>query len=840
MNFGKNGVARKEKQLTSKSNFIRKSYMVSGLKLILVICLFLFVVGACAGFGLLKGIIDSAPSIDTIDATPTGYRSVVLDDEGNEIATLVSSGANRVYVTIDEIPTWTQLAFVAIEDERFYEHNGIDIQGIIRAAVKGITNGFNFTEGASTITQQLLKNNVFTTWTSESNFIEKLERKIQEQYLAVQLSKTKSKDWVLENYLNTINLGQSCLGIQAAAQRYFGKDVSELTISESAVIASITQNPTKWNPITNPEANAERRETVLYKMKELGFITEEEYEEAMADDVYSRILEYNTNYDSSSTYSYFVDELIEQVIEDLVNIKGYTETQAYKALYQGGLTIYSTQNSEIQAICDEEMNNSDNYPSSVKYSFSYRLTVKKADGTIVNYSETTLLNYYKQRDTDYTLNYSSIEKAEAAIEAYKAAIIDEEAGDVIVDGGESVTYTLQPQASVVIMDQATGEVKALVGGRGDKTASRTLNRATDSLRQPGSTFKILACYAPALDTAGLTLATVQDDAPYTYASGAELNNSTGTFKGLTTIRDGIINSVNVVAVKTLTDISPQLGYDYLLNFGFTTLSTSDIGQALTLGGITNGVSTLELTAAYATIANGGVYTKPRFYTKILDSDGNVLIDNTAQTKTVLKETTAFLLTDAMRDVMTEGTGKVANFSGMDIAGKSGTTNDSRDLLFAGYTPYYTCVIWGGYDDNSSQSGIGTSYVKKLWNSIMSQVHSGLAYKSFSVPDGITTATICTKSGKLAIEGLCDCDPSGTSKISTEYFTVGTVPTEYCDQHISATICSTTGLLATENCPDSCKVTKVFLLTATEGTTDESYGLPTETCTVHTTSLEELE
>ena len=260
MNYGKNSTKKREKELTSKGTMIRKKFSIIFLKTLLF-CLFAFIiVGGCAGFGLMKGVIDAAPEINLADATPTGFLSTVLDKEGKQTATLVATGSNRVYATIDEIPIEMQHAIVAIEDERFYEHNGIDLKGILRAGVKGITSG-KFSEGASTITQQLLKNNVFTSWTSESSFADKLQRKIQEQYLAIQLEKKVSKDWILENYLNTINLGQNTLGVQAASRRYFGKDVSELNLSESAVIASITQNPSRLNPISNPDKNTVKNTT---------------------------------------------------------------------------------------------------------------------------------------------------------------------------------------------------------------------------------------------------------------------------------------------------------------------------------------------------------------------------------------------------------------------------------------------------------------------------------------------------------------------------------------------------------------------------------------------------
>ncbi len=831
MNYGKNSTRKREKELTSKGTMIRKKFTIIFLKTLLVCLLAIFIIGGCAGLGIIKGVIDAAPEINLDDATPTGYLSTVLDKDGSQIATLVATGSNRVYATIDEIPLHLQHAFVSIEDERFYEHNGIDLKGILRAGIKGITSGI-FSEGASTITQQLLKNNVFTNWTSETSFADKLERKIQEQYLAVQLEKKVSKDWILENYLNTINLGQNTLGVQAATRRYFNKDVSDLTLSECAVIAAITQNPSRYNPISNPDKNQERRDKVLNNMLTLGYITQEEYDEAIADDVYDRIQVVNTVVEEESVTSYFVDELTDQVIQDLIDLKGYTETQAYKTLYNGGLTIYSTQDSALQAICDEEINNSENYPLDTKYSFSYRLTIEKPDGSFENYSEQTMLSYYQSSNSDYSINFSSMEEAQAAIDQYKAEIMGE--GDKIVENGETVTFTLQPEAALTVMNQKTGEVVAIVGGRGDKTASKTLNRATDTTRQPGSTFKILAAYAPALDSGGLTLASVEDDAPYSYENGTSLRNYDNSFRGFTPLREAITHSINIVTVKTLTEIGTNLGYSYLQDFGFSTLVDDDNNQALALGGITKGVTNLELTAAYATIANEGTYIKPRFYTKILDHDGNVLIDNTPQTHGVLKASTAWLLTNAMEDVVTKGTGTSANFGNMAIAGKTGTTTKNRDALFAGFTPYYTCVVWGGYDDNTPQASGTTSYPKAIWKAVMSRIHENLEYQDFTMPNDITTATVCKKSGKLVVAGLCDADPRG-SMVSTEYFAEGTVPTEYCDHHVNVTICAESGMLATEFCPN--RVGGVYITGGSPGSADGPYLLSedsaTNTCPLHT-------
>lgn len=831
MNYGKNSTKKREKELTSKRTMILKKFNIIFLKTLLVCFFAIVIIGGCAGFGIAKGVIDAAPEINLDDATPTGFLSTVLDTEGNQTAKLVATGSNRVYATIDEIPINLQHAFVAIEDERFYEHNGIDLKGILRAGIKGITSG-RFSEGASTITQQLLKNNVFTSWTNETSMADKFKRKIQEQYLALQLEKKVDKDWILENYLNTINLGQNTLGVQSASRRYFNKNVSELTLSECAVIAAITQNPSRLNPISHPDKNLERRDKVLGNMLKHEYISQQEYDDAMADNVYDRIQIVNTAVEEKSVTSYFVDELTSQVIRDLIDLKGYTETQAYKTLYNGGLTIYSTQNPTIQAICDEEVNNQANYPVQPKYSFSYRLTIEKADGSYQNYSEQTMLSYYQSANKDYNINFASPEEAQAAIDQYKAEIIQE--GDKIVENGETVTFTLQPEAAMTVINQTTGEVAAIVGGRGDKTASKTLNRATDTARQPGSTFKVLAAYAPALDSGGLTLASVQDDAPYSYENGTSLRNYDNSFRGFTTLREAITHSINIVTVKTLTEIGTDLGFSYLKDFGFTTLVDEDNVQSLALGGLTKGVTNLELTAAYASIANNGAYIKPRFYTKILDHDGNVLIDNTPQTHGVLKSSTAWLLTDAMKDVVSRGTGASVNFGNMAIAGKTGTTTKNRDALFAGFTPYYTCVVWGGYDDNMPQAGGTTSYPKAIWKAAMSRIHENLEYMDFTMPEDITTATVCKKSGKLVVAGLCDADPRG-SMVSTEYFAEGSVPTEYCDHHVNVTVCSESGMLATEFCPG--RVGGVYITGGSSGSADGPYllsdGSPTNTCPIHT-------
>lgn len=801
MNYGKKGVRRKQQALHSTSKKWARKIGFAFVQLCLIAIIGIGIIGMSAGIGIFKSVLATVPDIGNIDVTPTGFSTFVYDIEGNQTAKLVSTDSNRIPVTLDMVPQDLRDAFVAVEDNRFYEHNGIDIQGILRAGYVALKNR-DFSQGASTITQQLLKNNVFTSWTSEDSLADRFKRKIQEQYLALELEKVMDKDTILINYMNTINLGQNTLGVQAASLRYFDKSVSDLTLSECAVIAGITQNPYKYNPITHPADNAKRRKKVLDDMKQYGYITQEEYDEAMRDNVYTRIKIADSENDDTAVNTYFVDALTEDILEDLI-AAGYNETQAYTLLYSGGLKIYSTQDPKIQAICDEVFTDETNYPENTRWYLNYELTVEKSNGDKENHSTEMFRSYWKEnRSSSYNLIYSSQDDAYADIEAYKAAVVGE--GDEVI--AETVNLTPQPQVSFTVEDQSTGHIVAMIGGRGAKSGSRTLNRATDSVRQPGSTFKIVSTYAPALDSAGLTLATVMNDAPFNYADGRPVNNWYGeSYKGLCSLRYGIEQSLNIVAVKTLTQITPQLGYDYLLNFGFTTLVErkevnnqifSDIQQSLALGGITDGITNKELNAAYACIANGGTYIKPKLYTKVLDHDGNIILDNTMpQSRQVIKETTAFLLTSAMVDVVTIGTGGAVNFGGMAIAGKTGTTTGPTDAWFAGYTPYYTATAWAGYDNNVKLNSAENNLAKKLWRAAMAKIHEDLPNEGFSgPPEGIVTATICSRSGKLPIPGLCD----GT--LRTEYFAEGTVPTETCDVHYSGQICTYSNLPACEGCP----------------------------------------
>ena len=783
MNYGKKSTAKKRTALISRSSMMGKRARVSFIRVLFVSLIALCIAVTCLGVGSFRGVIDNAPDVNDIDIMPLGYATFLYDDAGNQIRKLAAPDSNRLPVTLDQIPVDLQHAVVAIEDERFYEHNGIDVKGILRAGMKAITTG-DFSEGASTITQQLLKNNVFTNWTSESTQLERFTRKFQEQYLAVQVEKKTDKDTILENYLNTINLGAGSYGVQAAARQYFDKDVWNLNLSECATLAGITQNPTRFNPIINPESNQKRRKEVLQHMLDQNYITQDQYDEALADDVYSRIqaAQEKNSSTENTVYTYFEDELTDQIINDLMNIKGYTKTQATNLLYSGGLKVYTTQDSTIQNILDEEYSDPSNYPDTIQYELDYALTVTDPDGNQVNYSKEMLQLYFQNEDPDFDLLFDSPEEGQTYVDRYKESILAD--GSKVV--AERVNFAPQPQSSMSVIDQHTGYVKALIGGRGEKTASLTLNRATDTTRQPGSTFKIVSTYSPALNDKGMTLATTFEDEPYEYPDGSPVNNATRSYNGTTTIRTAIQNSINVVAVKCFEEVTPDLGLKYLDNFGFTTLAHgteadtdvngnvwSDANLATALGGITNGVTNVELCASYAAIANGGNYIKPIYYTKILDHNGNVLIENTSAERSVIKESTAYLLTSAMEDVVKKGTGTACQLDNMAVAGKTGTTEAYNDLWFVGYTPYYTCAVWSGYDNNEKLPDYARNFHKNLWKKVMTRIHEGLPSKEFEKPASVEKLSVCEETGLL---------PRAGCPVITEYFDVGTMPTEYCDQH----------------------------------------------------------
>ena len=833
MKYTKQNIQKKRQILSSKK--VRRNSKISLFlfKYAFIISIALIVAGLGLGVGFVRGILKTTPQITKDSVHSKGYITTIYDNKGSTIKTLSNHDSNRIYTPLSSIPKNLQHAFIAIEDERYYSHNGIDLYGIIRATFLGIRNQ-SLSQGGSTITQQLIKNNVLGIQ-PEKTTMERLERKIKEQSLALELEKIASKQYILEEYLNAINLGEGTLGVQTASQKYFNKDVSELTLSECAVLASITKNPTRLNPVTHPENNASRRSLVLQNMLEQHYITKKEYREALSDDVYTRIQKNAAAPAKKTTNSYFEDALILQVVKDLKKQLGYDETKAYNAIYSGGLKIYSTQDQQIQKIADSVTNDASNYPKATKIALSYSLSAKTVSGKDVVYSDHNLLDYMRKNNLGNQLIFTDEASAKTVVTKFKQYILSK--GETITN--ESFQTTIQPQISMTIMNQSNGTVEALVGGRGNKTSDLSLNRATGTTRQPGSTFKILSAFLPALDKNHMTLATVYEDAPYNYIdTNRPVRNYYKGYKGYSTIREAITNSMNVVSAKTIADVTPKTSFEYLMNLGFSTLVSNettsngnvytDITQSLSLGGLTYGVTNMELTSAYASIANGGTYQKPVLYTKVVDHNGNILLSNTQKGKRVMKESTAFLLTDAMKDVITKGTGKSAKLSSsMAVAGKSGTTSNSYDYWFSGYTPYHTASVWMGYDKNTNFASDNTH--KKIWAKVMNEIIKTKQEQTtdFKKPADIVKAKVCKESGKLAIKGVCDHDPRG-SRVITEYFEKGTVPTQTRDIHVAVEVCKTSDKLATKNCPANKKQRKIYIVRkkGSHGkTADTHYMLP---------------
>lgn len=846
MNYNEPSIKKKREEVFSKKK--RKQTTASAIifRIVLILICAVIVSGAGLLYGSFRGIIDSAPK--EFSLAPKYSATIVYDDDNKQVQQLSDYSSNRIPVAYEQIPDNLKNAFISIEDERFYEHDGIDFKGILRALWTDIRNG-STSQGASTLTQQLIKNNVFEAG-GETNIIAKVKRKIQEQYLAIIAEKKYNKEDILTNYLNTINLGKGNLGVEAASKYYFGKSVNELTLSECAVLAGITKNPTFLNPVDYPEDNDARRKLILKKMYQLNYISDTEYQSALEDKVYARIANKTAQGRKNSVYSYFTDAVITKVVSDLQEQKGYTQSQAYQLVYRGGLRIYSTQNTKLQKIADSVINNPDNYPVDTKFSLEYKLQVTHEDGTTSTCTESNVAAYFrkKKKDPGYKTIYNSKKEMKAAVKTFRKSVIKK--GDA--KKSQSIHYSMEPQLSYSLIDQKTGQVKVLVGGRGQKQDDLALNRATSVKRQPGSTFKILSTYAPGIDTGSMTLATVFDDAPYRYENGQKVTNYVPTsYKGLTTLRDAIIDSNNIVAVKAITALTPQVGFDFLQKLGFTTLVNnrvntngayeSDVNQSLSLGGITDGVTNVELTAAYAAIANQGTYNKPVLYTTVKDSNGNVLLSNKTSSQKVMKKSTAWLLTNAMEDVIKKGTGREAQLdSDMAAAGKTGTTSNNYDYWFCGYTPYYTASVWTGYDYNTSFDN-DKDYHKVIWKKIMDRIikETKQSVKSFPACKSIKKASICMKSGKKPLPDICAKDPQ-KSMVRTEYFASGTVPKDSCDAHVAVTFCSKSHLAAQKFCPEKFRYTKIFRVRpkhSTGKTEDEPYFLNIDInknkCNIHT-------
>lgn len=918
-----------------------KSRKKKGFKIFILVLLMIAIIGAGVLGGIVLAIAKDAPEINTqnIDSL-LNQTSYIYDQDGNLLEKIQSSeNEYRAIVKIDDIPKHLKDAFIAIEDERFEDHIGIDFIGIAKSAIDNIKAG-EIVRGGSTITQQLARNLYLTldqTWT----------RKIQEAYLALQLEKELTKDQILEAYLNRIFLGQGAYGVQAAAQTYFSKDVQDLTIAESAVIAGIVQSPSRYSlyktirpedfdsekytevgqvdilgekyiAVFNQKA-LDRQKVVLAKMYELGKITEEEYNTALNEDIKSKVKPGQRKVQGIS--SYFNDLVKTQVIDALVNELGYTQEQAESELYTGGLKIYSTMDLKLQQKLEEIYNNFTNVllgntqnakgPVLVNWKRDSAGNILDENNSIIYYSKDNLLNdesnliiengTYQLADNNLTIKSKKLSVYNNVIDIDDYYTIDEnknlvthsvgslsisedgftigddksitinskflndnpefytidEAGNLIINNKYFYIHEdgiVQPQSATVIYDYRTGQIKALVGGR-DVEGSRILNRATSSPRQPGSTIKPLAVYLPALDN-GYTAATTIDDVPF-YVNGNRWPNNWYTgYRGIHTLRKAVEQSVNVISVKTLQSIGIKTSMEYLSRMGIidkenpgndnfissaeNSSSNDENLSALGLGGMTKGLTPLEMTAAYGSIANDGVYIKPLAFTKVLDKDGQVLIDNTPKKNTVVSPQIAYIMKDILRTTVTNGIAGKAQIPNMATAGKTGTTQDQADAWFIGFTPYYAAGVWIGNDSPQIKLNKSSSLAAELWRIIMSTVHEGLEPADFEKPSDIISVDICTQSGKLATE-LCSRDPRG-STIKSELFVKGTQPTEFCDAHVELDIDITTNKIANEYCPKENVQKRVFVKRAQPYNpaenngivpSDYQYSAPTQTCDVHT-------
>ncbi len=599
---------------------------------------------------------------------------------------------NRVWVDIEKIPPAMQNAIVAIEDERFYSHSGVDIKRTLGAVINELSGGSTY--GGSTLTQQLVKNLTGDKERSRA-------RKIREILRAISLETRLSKSEILELYLNTIYLGQNCYGVETASYRYFGKPASELTLAEASCIAGITQYPSQYDPIVNPKRNEEKRQLVLGKMLEHDYITKEQYKEAK-----ETVLEFNTDASKANDgkTTYFTDYIIEQIIEDLMEKNNCSRDVATIMLGSGGYKIYATIDTDVQAAMDKV------------------------------YTDASNRKYF------------------------------------VSANGVSV------QSAMVICDPYTGHVKGLVGGVGKKQSQRELNRATQTKRQPGSSIKPLSVYAPAIDTGMYTPASVINDNPIRIDKW-EPKNDNQKFNGSTTLRNAIMWSRNIPAINIVNTLTPSLSYSYLTDkFHFSSVNerVDKNLSAMALGGMSEGVSVLEMTAAYNTFVNDGNYFKPIGYTKIENAKGEVVIDNTKNKPTrAIGKDTAFVMRDLMKGVVSSGTGGGAKINGMATAGKTGTTDKSHNRWFAGFTPYYCGVTWYGFDNPrpiSYYNGANSNPALIIWKDIMAQIHKDLDNKEFDTPKDVEKRSVCPYSGKLATSSC----PS-----AYEYITKNANSSTYC-------------------------------------------------------------
>lgn len=748
-----------KKGTKSKNNKSRKIW-----KKILVVIVILAIIGAGICAGLIFGLFGGKYAITKEDLIIDYSNSTVVDQDGKVIAVL-SAAENRKILTKSEMGDYLSNAFVAIEDERFYTHHGVDIKRTGAAVLTFMFNSGESSFGGSTITQQLVKN--ITNEKDDSGTAGAI-RKIKEMIRANQVENILSKDQILELYMNIIFLGGNVYGVGMASEYYFSKDADELDIAESAFIAGITHSPNSYKPFAdkpNTDSIKSRTKTVLSKMKELGYIDETQYNEAV--NKVEKGLKFKKGKIDQASYSSHTEALVNQIIDQLVTAKGMDKEYAKTYLYSSGFKIYSTELESVQEAIEKEY---------AKSAYQVKTTVtKEVDGKTQKVKESA-------------------------------------------------------QSAMAIIDHSNGYVVGAVGNLGEKGAFE-LNRATQSRRQPGSSIKPIAVYGPSLEEGIITAASVYDDVPIKYGTWAPGNAYSG-YKGLSNMRQALRISQNTVAVQVLEDLTAEKSIKYLRKLGVSSLDdNSDNNLSLALGGISTGITPLEMAGTYAAIANDGEYITPTFYIKIEDGSGNKILEPDQQKERVFSKQNAYILKQLLIEpTKAGGTATVCKISGMDTAAKTGTTNSKKDKWLCGFTPYYTAATWYGYDTPTAVPNGATSNANKIWKNVMSSVHKDLKSKKFEKTSGIVTAAVCKDSGLLATD-LCKKDQRG-SRVYTEYFVKGTVPKKSCTCHVEAEICKTSEKQAGEFCTE--KETKVFITRATDSTVwkkaaDAKYMLTDDKC-----------
>ena len=915
----------KKKKYTVNKKQLFKFILFTGLAIFLILG------------GIVASIIISAPSIEPDNIYDLlSENSTLYDDEGNIVDSLVTSDGLRTNVSYSDLPQNLADAFVAIEDKTFWDHHGFNFIRILGAIKEGVLQGDSIS-GTSTITQQLARN----LYLAETKSDHTLTRKIQEAYYTILLEKHLSKKQIIEAYLNTIFLGYNTNGVQAASQAYFSKDVQDLTLTECAALASLPKAPDRFafikryengqvtadNPniirkgdtytLVYNDAVKDRKNLVLSFMLDQGKIKQDQYDEAIATNLKDSI---NPSEDTSNEISsYFADYVIDSVVKDLMEEYNYSESDAKQKVYNGGLQIYTTMNSKMQKIAEQEFTNSSNFPKVTGLNKDKTGNVLSTNGNILMYSYNNYfdsegnfiltpeeyraaddggiillkgkcLNFYTtevQGQIDYSVQFKDMYVIEDGIfygipkggvlsipQKYKSKDDD---GNLVINGqffkdepdffqfvpaGISVNnkyYTLkqkiiQPQSAMVIFDYKNGGIKAMVGGR--NIEGRLLfNRATNP-RQPGSSIKPMSVYAAALQSglekakSGMTngpsegnsygqlwtAASVIDDSPLTIQGKLWPKNWYSGYSGLNTMRESLEQSINVNAVKMFMDIGVETSLKSLKKFGITSIVESgDVNDmnaaALALGGMSRGVSPLEMVAGYGVFPNQGNYTEPIGYTKVTNKKGEVILEKTTSKTQVIDEGVSFIMTDLLRSVVTNGIGNSAAIGSQPVGGKTGTTSENYDAWFVGFTPQYAASVWIGNDVNIELSQ-GSVSAAKLWSKIMKQVHSGLAPGSFpSAPSDVISVAVDTKSGRLPSD-LSTLDPRGNT-VRNEYFIKGTEPTSRDNVHVAIDVCSESNYLATPYCPN--QVSKVFVkrpYTANPRVGDYSYELPSYYCNLH--------